>query len=123
MSSHTLDPFKFEDFKLKYFTIHQESGRTIVFQPKKQPIKEYLALIKTFTGDIGLTLDEFKSNTFLLVTNLAPDMDINAIQKCQTLQLQLEATFEEALTQDVTIINMAICDGTVAIDKNFRVKL
>jgi hypothetical protein len=123
MSSHTLDPFKFEDFKLKSFTIHRQSGRTEVFQPNEWKLPEFTALCRTFGHKIGISLDDFKSNTFILVTNLAADMNINEVQKFKIMQLRLEATFEQPMEHDVTVINLAICDEDVTIDKNFRVNL
>lgn len=120
-----LDPFKFEHFKLNHFALYRD-GSAKIYQPnfnKKLCVNEFMALYNTFSSNIGLTFNDFTSNMSLLVTNLSADMNIHEVQERKIMNLRMEMKFEEALAQNVTVINMAICDGMVIIDKNLRVTM
>ena len=87
-------------------------------------MNEYMAIFQSFPSDCGITYNDFLLKGYtIFVTNLCPDMNVEVTQSQRQKNLRLEMKFAEPLKENVSVINMAICDGMVQINQDLRVSL
>lgn len=69
----------------------------------------------------GITKDDYKNGTFMVVLDLSPDNFGGAFQPQKQGQLQIELKFREALTNTITCFAIAQNQTLIQIDKNNQV--
>lgn len=121
------NPFVFEHFKLNYFQayINGEPLLTEVFQPnfsKNKFTREYRWFMDNLgwahdRDSNGVTMEEYKTNTFFLPFDLSPDLSNGAtLTQPKDGSLDFLVSFEEALPQNINMLVFATFNEAVIID-------
>ena len=121
------NPFVFENFKLNYFQayVNGEPLLTEVFQPdfpKNKFAREYRWFMDNLgwahdRDSNGITMEEFKSNSFFLPFDLSPDLSNGAtLSQLKDGSLDFLISFEDILPENVTMIVFATFNEAVLID-------
>ena len=124
------NPFVFETFKMNYFQayINGEPLLTEVFQPNfatNNFAREYRWFMDNLgwahdRDSNGITMAEFKTNSFFLPIDLSPDLSNGAtLSTPKDGSLDLHIGFEEAVPKNVQLLVFATFNEVVVID-HFR---
>ena len=128
------NPFVFENFKLNYFQgyVSGEPLLTEVFQPdfsKNNFAREYRWFMDNLgwahdRDSNGITMEEFKTNSFFLPFDLSPDLSNGAtLSQLKDGSLDFLIGFQEPLPHNVTMIVFATFNEAVLIDNLRNVTL
>ena len=128
------NPFKFEHFKLNHFQmyINGDPLLTEAFQPdfaNSKFFREYRWFMDNLgwahdKESNGVTMDEFKTNTFFLPFDLSPDLSNGAtLSQLKEGSLDVLVSFNENLAQNVQMIVFATFNELLLIDKDRNVTL
>ena len=128
------NPFKFEHFKLNHFQmyINGDPLLTEAFQPdfaNSKFFREYRWFMDNLgwahdKESNGVTMDEFKTNTFFLPFDLSPDLSNGAtLSQLKEGSLDVLVSFSENLAQNVQMIVFATFNELLLIDKDRNVTL
>ena len=128
------NPFKFEHFKLNHFQmyINGDPLLTEAFQPDFANSK-FFREFRWFMDNLGwahdkesngVTMEEFKTNTFFLPFDLSPDLSNGAtLSQLKEGSLDVLVSFNENLAQNVQMIVFATFNELLLIDKDRNVTL
>ena len=128
------NPFKFEHFKLNHFQmyINGDPLLTEAFQPDFANLK-FFREYRWFMDNLGwahdkesngVTMEEFKTNTFFLPFDLSPDLSNGAtLSQLKEGSLDVLVSFNENLAQNVQMIVFATFNELLLIDKDRNVTL
>ena len=128
------NPFKFEHFKLDHFQmyINGDPLLTEAFQPDFANLK-FFREYRWFMDNLGwahdkesngVTMEEFKTNTFFLPFDLSPDLSNGAtLSQLKEGSLDVLVSFSENLAQNVQMIVFATFNELLLIDKDRNVTL
>ena len=128
------NPFKFEHFKLNHFQmyINGDPLLTEAFQPdfaNSKFFREYRWFMDNLgwahdKESNGVTMEEFKTNTFFLPFDLSPDLSNGAtLSQLKEGSLDVLVSFNENLAQNVQMIVFATFNELLLIDKDRNVTL
>ena len=128
------NPFKFEHFKLNHFQmyINGDPLLTEAFQPdfaNSKFFREYRWFMDNLgwahdKESNGVTMAEFKTNTFFLPFDLSPDLSNGAtLSQLKEGSLDVLVSFNENLAQNVQMIVFATFNELLLIDKDRNVTL
>ena len=128
------NPFKFEHFNLNHFQmyINGDPLLTEAFQPDFTNLK-FFREYRWFMDNLGwahdkesngVTMEEFKTNTFFLPFDLSPDLSNGAtLSQLKEGSLDVLVSFSENLAQNVQMIVFATFNELLLIDKDRNVTL
>ena len=128
------NPFKFEHFNLNHFQmyINGDPLLTEAFQPDFTNLK-FFREYRWFMDNLGwahdkesngVTMAEFKTNTFFLPFDLSPDLSNGAtLSQLKEGSLDVLVSFSENLAQNVQMIVFATFNELLLIDKDRNVTL
>jgi hypothetical protein len=128
------NPFKFEHFKLDHFQmyINGDPLLTEAFQPDFANLN-FFREYRWFMDNLGwahdkesngVTMEEFKTNTFFLPFDLSPDLSNGAtLSQLKEGSLDVLVSFNENLAQNVQMIVFATFNELLLIDKDRNVTL
>lgn len=123
----SVNPFKFENFKLKYVNLKKNSEPVVgtVFQPNFSS-GNYIREYRFFMDNIGIAHDngtnsispeEWAKNSNLWVYDLTPDLcNSFHLHKTETGNIDLDIAFEDATTKNIQMIVYASFNEAVLID-------
>lgn len=128
------NPFKFENFNLNHFQIYinGDPHLTEAFQPNFKQLNFYREY-RWFMDNLGwahdkdsngVTLEEFKTNTFFLPFDLSPDLSNGAtLSQLKEGSLDVLVSFEENLPKNIQMIVFATFNELLLVDKDRNVTL
>ena len=128
------NPFKFEHFNLNHFQmyINGDPLLTEAFQPDFANLN-FFREYRWFMDNLGwahdkesngVTMEEFKTNTFFLPFDLSPDLSNGAtLSQLKEGSLDVLVSFNENLAQNVQMIVFATFNELLLIDKDRNVTL
>ena len=128
------NPFKFEHFNLNHFQIYinGDPHLTEAFQPDFKQLN-YFREYRWFMDNLGwahdkesngVTMDEFKTNTFFLPFDLSPDLSNGAtLSQLKEGSLDVLVSFSENLPQNIQMIVFATFNELLLVDKDRNVTL
>ena len=128
------NPFKFEHFNLNHFQmyINGDPLLTEAFQPDFANLN-FFREYRWFMDNLGwahdkesngVTMEEFKTNTFFLPFDLSPDLSNGAtLSQLKEGSLDVLVSFSENLAQNVQMIVFATFNELLLIDKDRNVTL
>ena len=122
-----VNPFTFENFKLKYFNLKKNSEPVVatVFQPDFATgnyIREYRFFMDNCgvshdNGTNCITPEEWAKNSNLWVFDLTPDLcNSFHLHKTETGNIDLDIAFDDATTKNIQMIVYASFNEAVLID-------
>ena len=131
LTDATKNPFKFENFKLNYFSILKD-GVHVPHQRALTPnfekdlyMNEYVSMnqaVQLFLQNQtnGITFADFKDKKCIFVCNLCGDYDLKNVQPQQSSNLRIEMKFATALTKNINIQLFALCVDRIEFDQELR---
>lgn len=123
----SLPPFAFKHNNLASVVL-KKNGKPLMPRPMECDFDDgdYVELYEYFQSNVGtknrITLDDYASYQTFLVFDLTPDK-CNSFHNHPTSagDLELDLTFSEPLSEDVTLLSYAFFNSGITIDKNLQV--